>query len=108
MGVRPRKVECKDRWVPVANNLVMIQWSQGSLAMVALGVTHSMVHLMIRAFFDTCVIKISLDEPGNLGEHVLLRHDTDNIFHPRYIRDGILPVNTFHAIVHRREAKWVS
>ena len=40
------------------------------------------------------------------GEHVPMRHDTDNIFHPRHIRDGIPPVNTFHPIVHRRAAKW--
>ena len=43
-----------------------------------------------------------------LGEHVHMRHDTDNIFHPRYIRDGIPPVNTFHAIVHGRAARWVN
>ena len=30
-----------------------------------------------------------------LGEHVPERHDTDNIYHPRYIRDAIPPVNTF-------------
>ena len=35
------------------------------------------------------------------------RYDTDNIFHPRYIRDAIPPVNTFHAVVHGRVAKWV-
>ena len=43
-----------------------------------------------------------------LGEHVSMRHDTDNIFHPRNIRDGIPPVNTFHAIVHGRAARWVN
>ena len=43
-----------------------------------------------------------------LGEHVPKRHDIDNIFHPRYIRDGIPPVNTFHAIVHGRAAKRVN
>ena len=43
-----------------------------------------------------------------LGEHVPKRHDFDNIYHPRYIRDGIPPVNTFHAVVHGRAAKWVN
>ena len=43
-----------------------------------------------------------------LGEHVPMRHDTGNIFHPRYIRNGIPPVNTFHAVVHGRAAKWVN
>ena len=43
-----------------------------------------------------------------LGEHVPKRHDTDDIFHPRYTRNGIPPVNTFHAIVHCRAAKWVN
>ena len=43
-----------------------------------------------------------------LGEHVPMRQDTDNIFHPRYIRDGVPPVNTFHAAVHDRAAKWVN
>ena len=42
-----------------------------------------------------------------LGEHVPERHDTDNIHHPRYIRNAIPPVNTFHAVVHGRAAKWV-
>ena len=42
-----------------------------------------------------------------LGEHVPERHDTDNIYHPRYIRDAIPPVNTFHAAVHGRAARWV-
>ena len=42
-----------------------------------------------------------------LGEHVPMRQDVDNIFHPRYIRDGIPPVNTFHAAVHDRAARWV-
>ena len=42
-----------------------------------------------------------------LGEHVPERHDTDNIYHPRYIRNAIPPVNTFHAVVHDRAAKWV-
>ena len=43
-----------------------------------------------------------------LGEHVPERHDTYNIYHPRYIRNGIPPVNTFHAVVHGRAAKWVN
>ena len=43
-----------------------------------------------------------------LGEHVPKRHDIDNIYHPRYIRQGIPPVNTFHAVVHGRAAKWVN
>ena len=42
-----------------------------------------------------------------LGEHVPERHDTDNIYHPRYIRNAIPPVNTFHAVVYDRAAKWV-
>ena len=46
-----------------------------------------------------------------LGEHVPNRDDTDNIldniFHPRYIGRGIPPVNTFHAVVFDRAAKWV-
>ena len=42
-----------------------------------------------------------------LGEHVPERHETDNIYHPRYIRNAIPPVNTFHAVVHDRAAKWV-
>ena len=43
-----------------------------------------------------------------LGEHVPKRHDTDNIYHPRYIRQGIPPVNTFHAVVHGRAARWIN
>ena len=43
-----------------------------------------------------------------LGEHVPKRYDTDNIFHPRYVRRGIPPVNTFHAAVYDRAAKWVN
>ena len=43
-----------------------------------------------------------------LGEHVPKRHDIDNIFHPRYIGRGSPPVNTFHAAVHDRAAKWVN
>ena len=42
-----------------------------------------------------------------LGEHVPERHDADNIYHPRHIRDAIPPVNTFHAVVHGRAARWV-
>ena len=42
-----------------------------------------------------------------LGEHVPEKHDTDNIYHPRFIRDAIPPVNTFHAVVHGRAARWV-
>ena len=43
-----------------------------------------------------------------LVEHVPMRHDTDNIYHPRYIRSGIPPVNTFHAVVHGGAARWVN
>ena len=43
-----------------------------------------------------------------LGEHVPKRHDIDNIFHPRYVRDGIPPPNTFHAIVHDKAARWAN
>ena len=35
------------------------------------------------------------------------KDDTDNIYHPRYIRNAIPPVNTFHAVVYGRAAKWV-
>ena len=42
-----------------------------------------------------------------LGEHVPERYDTANIYHPRFIRDAIPPVNTFHAVVHGRTARWV-
>ena len=47
-------------------------------------------------------------ESYKLAEHVPKRHDIDNIYHPRYIRQGIPPVNTFHAVVHGRAAKWVN
>ena len=42
-----------------------------------------------------------------LGERIPTRKDTDNIYHPRFIRDGIPPVNTFHAVIHDRASKWV-
>ena len=35
------------------------------------------------------------------------KNDTDNIYHPRFIRDAIPPVNTFHAVVHDRASRWV-
>ena len=46
-------------------------------------------------------------EAIKLGQHVPETHDTDNIFHPRYIRNAIPPVNTFPAVVYDRAAKWV-
>ena len=42
-----------------------------------------------------------------LGEHVPAKHDYDNIYHPRYLRDAIPPVNTFHAVVQNRAAQSV-
>ena len=42
-----------------------------------------------------------------LGEHIPAMKDTDNIYHPRFIRDGIPPVNTFHAVVHGRASRWI-
>ena len=42
-----------------------------------------------------------------LGEHVPKRNDYDNIYHPRYIGQGIPPVNTFHAAVYERADKGV-
>ena len=41
-----------------------------------------------------------------LREHIPT-NDTDNIYHPRFIRDAIPPVNTFHAVVHDRASRWV-
>ena len=35
-----------------------------------------------------------------LGEHIPARKNTDNIYHPRFVRDGIPPTNTFHAVIH--------
>ena len=42
-----------------------------------------------------------------LREHIPTKNDTDNIYHPRFIRDAIPPVNTFHAVVHDRASRWV-
>ena len=42
-----------------------------------------------------------------LREHIPTKDDTDNIYHPRFIRDAIPPVNTFHAVVHDRASRWV-
>ena len=36
-----------------------------------------------------------------------MKNDTDNIYHPRFIRDAIPPVNTFHAVVHDRASRWI-
>ena len=30
-----------------------------------------------------------------------------NVYHPGFIRDGIPPVNTFHAVVHDRASRWI-
>ena len=42
-----------------------------------------------------------------LGEHIPNKKDTDSIYHPRFIRDGIPPANTFHAVIHDRATRWV-
>ena len=42
-----------------------------------------------------------------IGEHIPGRNDTDNIFHPRFIGNGIPPANAFHAVIYEREEKWV-
>ena len=42
-----------------------------------------------------------------LGEHIPTRNDTDNIYHPRFIKDGIPPVNIFHAVIHDRASRWI-
>ena len=43
-----------------------------------------------------------------LREHIPMKDDTDNIYHPRFISDAIPPVNTFHAVAHDRASRgWV-
>ena len=42
-----------------------------------------------------------------IGEHIPGRKDTDNIFHPRFIGNGIPRANTFHAVIYERAKKWV-
>ena len=42
-----------------------------------------------------------------LGEHIPGRNDVDNIYHPRFTRHAIPPVNTFHAVVHGRTSRWI-
>ena len=41
-----------------------------------------------------------------IGDHIPARKDTTNIFHPRFVGEGIPSVNTFHAVMHERAAKW--
>ena len=40
-----------------------------------------------------------------IGEHIPGRDETDNIFHPRFVGEGIPAANTFHSIVYERLAK---
>ena len=42
-----------------------------------------------------------------IGDHIPARKDTTNIFHPRFVGEGIPPANTFHAVMHERAAKWI-
>ena len=42
-----------------------------------------------------------------IGDHIAARNDTNNIYHPRFVGEGISPANTFHAIMHDRAAKKV-
>ena len=42
-----------------------------------------------------------------LEGHIPLKKDTANVFHPRFIGDGIPPSNAFHAVMHSKVAKWV-
>ena len=42
-----------------------------------------------------------------IGDHIPGRKDTTNILHPRFVGDGIPPVNTFHAAMHERTARWI-
>ena len=37
-----------------------------------------------------------------IGEHIPGRDDTSNIFHPRFVGEGIPVANTFHSIVYQR------
>ena len=39
--------------------------------------------------------------------HTPARTDTTNIFHPRFVGEGIPSANTFHAVIHDRTAKWI-
>ena len=39
------------------------------------------------------------------GEHIPGRDDTANIFHPRFVGEGIPAANTFHSIIYDRLAK---
>ena len=40
-----------------------------------------------------------------IGDHIPVRDDTSNIFHPLFVGEGIRPANTFHAVIHYRVAK---
>ena len=37
-----------------------------------------------------------------IGEHIPRRDDTSNIFHPRFVGEGIPAANTFHSIIYQR------
>ena len=37
-----------------------------------------------------------------IGEHIPGRDDTSNIFHPRFVGEGIPAANTFHSIIYQR------
>ena len=40
-----------------------------------------------------------------IGDHIPVRDDTSNIFHPLFVGEGIPPANTFHAVTYDRVAK---
>ena len=40
-----------------------------------------------------------------IGDHIPGRDDTDNIFHPRFVGEGIPAANTFHAVIYDKLAK---
>ena len=43
----------------------------------------------------------------HIGEHIPGRNETDNVFHPRLIGNGIPPDNTFHAVIYERAEKCI-
>ena len=43
-----------------------------------------------------------------IGDHIPGKDDTDSIFHPRFVGEGIPPVNTFHAVIADRLSKWIA
>ena len=40
-----------------------------------------------------------------IGDHIPGREDADNIFHLRFVREGIPAANTFHAVIYDKLAK---